>query len=74
MLGMQNVRDETLGTQNACTTVEVGSGGTKRLKSSREAAACESPARKCRVRVGKAHESRRDGTGSYAHSLALGKV
>jgi hypothetical protein len=35
---------------------------------SREAAACDSPARKCRVRMGKVHESRRDGT-RYSHTL-----
>src|ERR1035437_4752833 len=37
---------------------------------SRRAPACESPARKCRVKVGKTRESRRDGTNSHAHSFA----
>src|ERR1017187_4602534 len=39
-------------------------------KSSREAAACDSPARKCRVGWGRQNESRRDGTSSHALSLA----
>jgi hypothetical protein len=48
--------------------------------SSREAAAWESPPRKCRVETGKARESRRDGTGfqvlvspHYACSRELGQ-
>ena len=45
---------------------------SKRPRSSREAAAFESPARKCRVRVGKAIKPRRGGTGGHTPYSAGG--